>query len=63
MEAEPMAVLAAPTDVGQIGAKEFCLTPSTSEKVPERKLMLAFVTAIFAEHRVHKLLLSFNWQN
>jgi hypothetical protein len=56
-------VLAAWTDASQLRTGEFCLARSTSEKVPGKKLLLAFVRAIFAERGVHKLLLSFNWQN
>lgn len=62
-EAEPRAALAAQRVASQLGAGELCLAPSTSEKVSEKKLLLAFVTAIFTERRVHTLLLSFNWQN
>lgn len=62
-EADPRAVPAAWIDESQLGAGEFCLARSTSEKVPEKKLLLAFVKAVFAERGVHKLLLSFNWQN
>lgn len=61
--AEPRAGLAAWTIASQLEAGEFCLDPSTSEMVSEKKLLLAFVTAIFDEHRVHKPLLNFNWQN
>lgn len=47
-EAEPRAGLAAWKVLSQLEAGEFCLAPSsTSEMVPEKKLLLAFVTANF----------------
>lgn len=46
-EAEPRAGLAAWKVISQLEAGEFCLAPSTSEMVPEKKLLLAFVTANF----------------
>lgn len=50
--AEPRAVPAAWTDESQLGAGEFCLARSTSEKVPEKKLLLAFVKAILSPSTV-----------
>lgn len=46
-EAEPRAGIAAWKVISQLEAGEFCLAPSTSEMVPEKKLLLAFVTANF----------------
>lgn len=46
-EAEPRAGLASWKVISQLEAGEFCLAPSTSEMVPEKKLLLAFVTANF----------------
>lgn len=48
-EAEPRAGLAVWKVISQLEAGEFCLAPNTSEMVPEKKLLLAFVTADFRQ--------------